>query len=193
MNLLEAIKGRRAVRTYLPRAVDDDAIHELLRAAVQAPTALNAQEWVFAVVQGTAQLRGYSDRAKALLVGQSTPDDKTRAMAERLRNEEFNVFYDASTLIVIGVMQRGTYSEADVWLAAANLMLAAHGIGLGTCPIGLAVPLLNQPSVKRDLNLPEAGAWIAAIIVGYPSSAPAPVSRGEPRIRAWNRGASRPA
>ncbi|MCP6618222.1 nitroreductase family protein, partial [Klebsiella pneumoniae] len=78
-----------------------------------------------AVIQDTAQLRRYSDRAKALLLARTSGDAKTARYAELLGNPAFNIFYDAGTLIVIGAKERGKYTEADCWLAAANLMLAA--------------------------------------------------------------------
>jgi len=38
----------------------------------------------------------------------------------------------------------------DCALAAENLMLAAHGVGLGSCWIGLAQGLLNTPDGNKD-------------------------------------------
>jgi nitroreductase len=47
------------------------------------------------------------------------------------------------------------------WLAAENLMLAAHAMGLGTCVIGSAVPALNTPKSKAELNIPSECTAIA--------------------------------
>lgn len=88
--------------------------------------------------------------------------------------------------MAIGAAEPGTYTEADCWLAAEVLMLAAYDAGLGTCPIGFAVPVLNAPDVKRELGFPDAGVVVAPIIVGYPS-APAPdVPRNDPRVVSWS-------
>ena len=100
----------------------------------------------------------------------------------------FNIFYDASTLIVIGVAERGTYADADCWLAAANLMLAATEAGLGTCPIGFAIPVLNAPEVKKEIGLPPAGVAVAPVLVGYATTPPPPVPRAAARIVSWSRG-----
>lgn len=131
MNVIEAIHARRAVRAYSSRTVDEATVRSLLLAAVHAPTAMNEQSWVFAVVQNREQLARLSDRAKAMLLDQASPDSKTRQYNSRLQDPEFNIFYDASTLVVIGSRQRGTYTDADCWLAAENLMLAACDAGLG--------------------------------------------------------------
>jgi nitroreductase len=158
-----------------------------LRAAVYAPSALNAQPWLFAVVQDTKILKRYSDRAKVLLLDRASADPKASRYVPLLRNEAFNIFYDAGTLIAIGVAEPGQYADADCWLAPEALMLAAVDAGLGTCPIGFAVPVLNTREVKRELQFPEAGAVLAPIIVGYPTVTPPAVARAEPRIVSWAR------
>jgi nitroreductase len=187
MNVLEAIEARRAVRTYSPRMVDEATIRSLLRAAVHAPTALNEQLWVFAVVQDAKQLRRWSDRAKGILLDQVSSDPKTRRYNPHFVDPRFNIFYDASTLIVIGSRERQTYTDADCWLAAQNLMLAACEVGLGSCPIGFAIPLLNTPAVKEELRFPEGAVAVAPIIVGYPIAAPPAVPRADPVILSWTR------
>jgi nitroreductase len=187
MNVLEAMRARRAVRSYTSRPIDEEVVRTLLRAAVQAPSAMNAQPWLFAVVQDRARLKRYSDSAKALLAEQAKSDAKARHYVDRLSDPSFNIFYDAGTLVAIGVGERGSYSEADCWLAAQNLMLAARDAGLATCPIGFAVPILNTPGVRQELEFPSAGVVVAPIIVGYPSAWPPAVPRGEPRIVSFAR------
>jgi nitroreductase len=185
MNLREAIHARRAVRAFKPDTIDETTVRQLLHEAVQAPSAMNAQPWVFSIVQDRTRLRLYSDRAKQLMLELSVTEPKARAYADMLRNEAFNIFYDAGTLVVIGVRERTAFSEADGWLAAQNLMLTACESGLGTCCIGFAVSLLNLPDVKQELGIPAEGAAIAPIIIGYPGSAPPAVARKEPYIGAW--------
>jgi nitroreductase len=51
MNVTEAIFARRAIRAYSSREVDEATIRMLLRAAVQAPSAMNRQPWLFSIVQ----------------------------------------------------------------------------------------------------------------------------------------------
>jgi len=187
MELLEAIYSRRATRSYLPEPVSDETVRRLLEVAVQAPSAMNAQPWRFVVIQDTARLHRYSERAKALLLQRMGGDDKSRHYAERLSSRAFNIFYDASTLVVICGPAAGPYVQADCWVAAQNLQLAARALGLGTCCIGFAVPALNDPEVKAELDIPPDIAAIAPLIVGTPRSAPPPVPRAGPQILSWFR------
>jgi nitroreductase len=187
MNVIEAIGARRAIRAYLPRVVDEATVRSLLSAAVHAPNAMNEQLWRFAVVQDKKQLASWSDRAKRMLLDQASSDPKTRHYNPRLADPRFNIFYDASTLVVIGSRERGTYTDADCWLAAENLMLAACEAGLGSCPIGLAVPLLNTPEAKEELRFPSTAVVVAPILLGYPSAAAPAPPRAEPQILSWTR------
>ena len=187
MQVLEAIHQRRAVRDYLERPVADETIHALLQAAVEAPSAMNRQPWRFAVIQDAVRLKVYSDLAKQHLLLQMASDAKASHYRELLEAPEFDIFYNAGTLIVICAEAPGKYADADAWLAAENLMLAACDMGLGTCPIGFAVEVLNTPAVKHELHLPPGGVAIAPILVGYPRETPKTVPREAPKILVWHR------
>lgn len=185
MSVLHAIYARRAIRDYTPKVPEESTIQELLQAAVQAPTAMHGEPWGFVVVQDTALLKSYSDRAKDLVLATAPRDAKTSRYATLLASPLFNIFYDANTLVVICATSQGPYTTADCWLAAENFMLAACGLGLGTCCIGFALPLLNTAEVKAELGIPEDGAAVAAIILGYPSEIPPAPGRRAPAILCW--------
>ncbi|HEX8789403.1 MAG TPA: nitroreductase family protein [Polyangiaceae bacterium] len=187
MNVLEAIQIRRAVRAYTSEVIDEATVRRLLDAAVLAPNAMNEQAWLFSVVQNKDTLKRWSDRAKSLLLDQTSADPKTQHYNPLLIDPNFNIFYDAGTLVVIASKVRGTYTDADCWLAAENLMLAACEIGLGSCPIGFAVPVLNTPQVKKELNLPESAVAVAPIIVGRPRTMSARPPRSAPQVTTWLR------
>ena len=102
-----------------------------------------------------------------------------------VKQKDFNVFYNASTLIVIYSTFEGPFVNADCWLAAENFMLAAYAKGLGTCPIGLALLALNSPDWKEELNIPADAMAIAPIIVGWPAVKPLPTDRNQPTVFSW--------
>lgn len=192
--VLDAIYRRRAVRAYAEPQPSDTAIRALLEAAVHAPTAMHAEPWKFIVIQDRAMLKRYSERAKSMMLADVHRHvDHFPGRSERqehlamLADPAFNIFYDASTLIVICCDAVGRFTEADCWLAAQNLMLAAYAENLGTCCIGFAIPVLNAPDVKRELGIPESGAAVAPVIVGIARTQPDPVARKAPDILCWLR------
>ena len=184
--ILRAIHERRAIRSFRPEAVPERLIRDLLAAAVCAPSAMRMEPWGFAVVQDKATLQRYSDRAKAALLktGLAGLGLKEEYVAT-LENPSYNIFYDASTLIVICRRTAGSFADADCWLAAENVMLAAPGLGLGTCCIGFALAVLSAPDIKHELCIPDEGAAVAPIIVGFPSGTTKRVARRPPEILRW--------
>ena len=193
-DIIDAIYQRRAVRAYTPQQPDDGAIRELLNAAVQAPTAMHEEPWAFLVIQDKAVLKRLSDRSKTMLLDEirgggelAQHESIKRRMLPMLGDPGFNIFYDAGTLIVICAKPHGPYAQADCWLAAENLMLAACAKALGTCCIGFAVPVLNHAEVKRELGIPLDVTAVAPIIVGYACAAVAPVPRKPPHLLRWIR------
>lgn len=195
VGVFAAIHGRRSVRDFASTHVDEKTIRALLDAAVQAPTAVHEEPWCFVVVQDAAILRRISDRAKGfwrehLAAGAPAPRADTppaglSALARRLADPEFSIFYNAGTLVVIAAKPLGPFVTADCWLAAENLMLAAYGLGLGTCCIGFALSALNSQAVKAEIGIPADVTAVAAIIVGEPASTPPPVGRRPPQILSW--------
>jgi nitroreductase len=187
MSIMEAIHKRSSVRSYLPERLDQTTICTLLAAAVRAPTAVHLEPWVFAILQDTSTLKRLSDRAKPLFL-----EEVHRAHLDRqghtldiFAKPEFNMFYNASTLIIICGKPMGPFVIADCWLAAQNLMLAACSMGLGTCVIGAAVPALNTPDIKAELGIPDELIPIAPIIVGVPRDETPPTARKEPEVLFW--------
>ncbi len=190
MTALEAIYARRATRAYHNEPVDRATIETLLNAAVHAPTAMHLEPWTFLIVQDRALLKRLSDRAKAIAQTPRGADHRELARAPSraaavLGDPNFNIFYDAGTLIVICAKPMGPFVSADCWLAAENLMLAATALGLGTCPIGFALPALADPEVKAELGIPRDVTAVAPIIVGVPAVTLPMQPRRPPEILSW--------
>jgi len=193
ISALDAIYRRRATRAFASAPVGDAAILELLRAAVQAPTAMHLEPWAFVIVQDPAVLALISERAKTIA---ATPDGhhhrrlaraQQTGMPAMFSDPNFNIFYDAGTLIVICARPVSVFATADCWLAAENLMLAATALGLATCPIGFAQMALGDPAIKAELGIPVDVTPVVPIIVGVAASEPPPTSRREPEIVSWKK------
>jgi len=170
MNLRDVLYGRRSVRTYTSEKLDKTTIEVLLDAAVHAPTAVHEEPWQFVVIQDKSLLNRLSDRAKKLVAEeiQKNPTDQGKHLLAIVSNPEFNIFYDASTLIAIAVKPMSAFVTADAWLAAENMLLAAYGLGLGSCVIGFGVSVLNTAETKKELGIPAEMLVVAPMIFGKP-------------------------
>jgi len=153
VEILKLIKGRRSVRRFTEKKVSPEALRTLIESAVWAPSGSNAQAWEFVVLESFED-KGLMDRLTPFLPGLSeTPPamiwlcvdmEKEKAKAGKLGVE------------VMGIM--------DISMAAQNIMLLAHGMGMATC----AIRGFNEDVVRLALELPEHISPELLLVLGYP-------------------------
>lgn len=184
INVLDTIIARRSVRNFKKKNVDSATIDKLLEAAIHAPSTMNQQPWSFVIIQNKSLLKNISDLAKPLLFReiQKNKSKNTTHTFDVFENSNFNIFYNANTLILICGNGKLQFFDADCWLAAGNLMLAASAMGLGSCVIGSALPALKSPEIKLQLNIPRDIYVVVPIIIGYPNELPIATPRKSPVI-----------
>ncbi|MBW1943361.1 MAG: nitroreductase, partial [Deltaproteobacteria bacterium] len=81
-------------------------------------------------------------------------------------NEGSCNFYGAPTAIILTVDQ--VFSSArltDMGIVVGYLVLAAHALGLGTCPIGLITAFDDE--IKEELSLADEKEVVIGIALGY--------------------------
>ena len=181
MDLVEAIHGRRSTRAFTSQSVSGAVLQKLIDAAIHAPSAVNLQPWHFTVVRNAGLMDRISASSKNHMLAGIREGKNPEAFEQHLKDPNFHIFYHAPVLVVISArtVQWGT---EDVALAAENLMLAAHGEGLGTCWIGFAQQWLATEEGKRLIEVAPDCMPIAPIIVGYPHGLPPAVARNPPII-----------
>jgi len=183
MELKQAIFGRRAVRVFTSQSVDDITLRTLIDSAVQAPSAVNAQPWMFCVVRDRAVLDEISRKAKLFNLATTPAGLLSHHFEQLLSDPQFDIFYHAPVLILICSNRQSPWAVEDCALAAQNLMLSAYAAGLGTCWVGFAQKWLETSEAKSLLQLPPECQPVAPIIVGHPQATVAPVLREIPNIR----------
>lgn len=187
LTAIEAIHQRRSVRNFTAQTLDRATVQSLLDAAVRAPTAMGQEPWAFLVIQDQSVLNRLSTTSKDMLREEAKKSDSpsSQHLLHIADNAEFHVFHQASTLVVICGRFTGPFVEADCWLAAENLMLAACAGGLGTCVIGFAVEAMNTAAWKAELKIPAEMTVIAPIIIGTPAGEEPRTPRKPPNILFW--------
>lgn len=98
MELMEALRTRRAVREFTDDPVEEDVIEELIGAAILAPSAVNLQPSGFVVVQGVERLDGLSVEAKRYVQAHLPPGSP---LAIHAADPAFAIFHGATALVVI--------------------------------------------------------------------------------------------
>ncbi|MDQ1334171.1 MAG: Nitroreductase [Thermodesulfobacteriota bacterium] len=200
MELLKAIEERRSTRAFLERPVDHDKIETLIRLATQAPSAINLQPYELTIVSGKekqrlSRLLVKRMRERNISCGPGAKSPLPEYFVERERglfnvirpnlpeqtpfqdfiNEGSCHFYGAPTAIVITIDQ--VFSSArltDIGVLVGYLVMSAHALGLGTCPIGLITAF--DDDIKESLNIPDKKKVVIGVAVGYPDPE-APINR----------------
>ncbi|MEO8302102.1 MAG: nitroreductase, partial [Rhizomicrobium sp.] len=182
MEVLDAIRRRRAVRDYKPDRLSAAVLRQLIAAASWAPSAMNEQPWHFTVVTDAALLDEISRRSKTWMLERVATMPRSDHFRDILADPHFNIFYHAPALIVVSASSDGQWRAEDCALAAQNLMLAALDQDLGSCWIGFAQGWLDTEEGHNLLGLSRQSRVVAPVIVGYPRAAPPPVPRKSPVI-----------
>jgi len=172
MELMDAIRQRRAVRDFMVRRVERSTVQELIDAAILAPSAMNLQPWAFAVMLDAERINGYATRARTWLLEHFSETSHDPSLRKVLEDPKHVLFYHAPALVLVLATSPEAQAREDCCLAAENFLLAARAQGLGTCWIGLARPWLDLPSIKAEFKIPERYQVVAPLVVGHPQAWP---------------------
>ena len=145
MDALEVLKKRRSVREYQDKPIPKDALEKIVDAGRFAATARNVQPWEFVVVTQPEILRKIADLAE-------------------------NARFIAQAKACIAVFSSDTkYYLEDGCAATVNMLLAATGLGIGSCWVaGDKKPYCSE--ISRLLNAPAAFKLVSMVSLGYPQS-----------------------
>ncbi|MHB9155450.1 MAG: nitroreductase family protein [Endomicrobiales bacterium] len=165
----QIINGRRSIRKYLDRPVEEEKLAAVLAAACAAPSACNAQPWRYVAVTDPALrqrlceegLGGvvpntWAKSAPAVIVACSETSLFTHTLAERVQGVEYHLI--------------------DLGISLEHLVLKAAELDLGTCFIGW----FKGKAIGRLLQLPSSWKVECLVTLGYPSEVPSPTPRKKP-------------
>jgi len=179
----ELLKKRRSIRDFQEKEVSPDIVKEILQESCLAPSASNGQPCQFIIINNRQMMKKLSDESKKNLL-QDFAENKSSlnpGYVDMLKNETFNVFYNAPCLIYVIGPKSVRSLDVDCALAASYIMLSATQRGLGTCWINLGSYIRDQ-KLKTELGIPDDCRIVAPIIIGYPKEIPASSERHAPQI-----------
>ena len=154
--MLDVIRKRRSVRSYLPRDVEEEKVADVLAAALAAPTAWGTRAWEFVVVRDPATREALST---------ATPYAAFVARAP-------------VAVVVAYDPRKGKRFHEDASIAAEHIHLEAVHQGLGSCFVQIADsegPHGDAEAyVKGVLGIPEEFRVQCIMPLGYPAARPEP-------------------
>ncbi|MEW8973119.1 MAG: nitroreductase family protein [Tissierellaceae bacterium] len=168
MDIIEGIMTRTSIRKFTGEIIDKQQLDTLLKAGFQAPTAHNFQPWEFIVVQDREilqEIKNFHKYAKMVM--------------------------DAGTAIIVCgdmVKQRNRgFLTCDTSAAIQNMLLAAHGLGLGAVWCGIYDKEELVDNMRKTLQLPENILPVGMVVVGNKKEDRTPIDRYDENKIHYNR------
>jgi nitroreductase len=150
------IMARRSVRKYLDKPVEHEKLEAVALAGINAPSAMNRQNWAVRIIENQALLADVKDMCR-----------------------------HAPNLICVCTPANGG-GELDAGLLGENMMLAAQAMGLGTCCLGGPVRWLNSNAKAKffldRLDIPADYRLNYILAIGYPDECPDAKPRDESKV-----------
>lgn len=159
--------ARRSVRKYTDRIIPMDIINQLLKCGTAAATGSNQQPWGFALIQDKKEIANLNDLTKSYVKNNLDKLPYLAQYSKWLDNPEVSLFHHAANLLIIYGNTESHWYTYDCSMLAANVMLAAAGMGLGTCWIGFAEHTLNTPEFKAQYKVPASYELVCPMTIGY--------------------------
>jgi nitroreductase len=152
-SFFDLLKNRRSIRKYLPKAVEQDKIDLITKAALMSPASKRSNPWEFIVVQSSETLQKLSD---------------CRPHGSQFLAES-----------PLGIIVTADTTKTDVWMedasiAAILMQLQVQDLGLGSCWIQIYGrnkddETTTESYIRNLLNIPEHFAVLCIISIGYPN------------------------
>ena len=152
MEAIEALMTRKSDRKFTKQNIGDEDIKTILKAGMSGPSCTNARDWIFLVVKNRDTLNRMADA--------------NGKYAQPLRTANAGI-------LVCGDLDRAYKSAKDYWIidgaiAAQNMIIAAHALGIGSVWLG-TYPQMDRVSKQAELfGLPETAIPHSIIAFGYP-------------------------
>jgi nitroreductase len=173
VDVFDAIAGQRACRAFTDADVPDDLVEQVLTAATRAPSAENAQPWVFVVVRNVEARVAIGELMREAWEGGARQHSEGRLSAGLLADVDRGAtggIAGAPVLVVVGADTTRCLPQtvgSSVFPAVQNLLLAATALGLGSALTTLAT--LDAEAIRRLTALPETVEPVAVVPLGWPA------------------------
>ncbi len=163
-----AIFKRVSVRDFTDEKVSDKDIEMILRAGMQAPSAVNQQPWEFLVCKDIDVIRGFSE---------------TGGYARSLKTAQvLLVLYYRETV------SHPMFTMQDMGACAENCLLEVAELDLGAVWMGIAPKEDRMALVEETFGKIENAKPFCLIAIGHPNNKPEQVSRySEDRVHYYKK------
>lgn len=191
MDVAQAIRKRRAVRSYTDAQIDPEVLDRVLSLGLRAPTGSGAQSWAFVVIQD-ADVRAklvqlvHDGAAKYFALmrpkAEGATDEEHAAWGREYVQTVLGSYLNVPVWVLGVLVPRRNYpgpmaewgqmdDVVSVAFAMQNLMLAARAEGLGTVPT-TAFWKFEEARLRELLGLNDEVRPLILTPIGVPTAFP---------------------
>lgn len=163
-SLERALLNRFSCRRYTPEVVAPQIIDRIANVALRTPSQCNRQ---------SSRVHYFSDKKviDSLL--------KLQGGAEGFKESVFNLFVVTSEMSAWSGVKARSQAYVDGSLTAMQVLNACQALGLGACPLNLAVTNSRELRICEAGNISKGDRLIMMIAFGYPEKVNLVVARSE--------------
>lgn len=176
--VIENILSRRTIRKYQDRQISSEELNEILMAGIYAPNAGSRQSAIIVACQDgeiNKQL-GKLNHAEFIKISQNRPHSNEPTSTKEQPsiaddNTIHDAFYCAPTVVTLFAPAGWQNFFADCCVAAENIMLAAHSLGIGSCMVARAEGTFANEygkKLKQSWGIEKDYEAMIHITLGYP-------------------------
>ena len=164
MDALEALRGRRSIRSYENNPVKRDLIETIVDAGRLAATGRGVEPWEFLVV---------------------TDSGMRTKLAEIC---DYGKFISQAPVCIVVLCKDTKYYLEDGSAATQNMLVTAHALGLASCWVA-GDKKHYADKIIRMLGVPQGFKLICLVSIGYPSADQPPRKSKRPleEVLHWER------
>ena len=176
MELKEAIYGRRSVRKYSDRMVEDDVLKEIMEAAMWAPSGVNLQPWYYVVVRTPESMARFRQVMTKVSEGNRAHLEERFAAHPEVAESSIAFIRNMGNapVAVQAFRDKPDYSWAlqdegivqSIAASMENLLLSAYDHGVSSCWL-TAPAQAHMTGEIRDESAPGHGELVAIAVLGY--------------------------
>jgi len=163
-DVLKAIFERNSCRSYTGKPLTQEQVDTLVKAALAAPSAVNAMPWHIIMCTDKAIIDEMDAEAMAEM---AKAEDK--GLYQRMMDRGGKMYYNAPAMMVVLSDDAKAWGTMDSGILIENVALAAHSMGLGNVICGMAALSFNGPKgeeYKKHFKFKEGHTFAIAILVG---------------------------
>ncbi|WEG12568.1 nitroreductase [Pullulanibacillus sp. KACC 23026] len=171
MDVLEAIHTRQSIGKVKSDPVDQSLIEQILELATRAPNHRHTEPWRFYVMTGAGREvlgNAYTDIALEKVANLTEKDRALIAEKQKEKAERAPVVIAVAAAYSSDDEIQQKEERAATHAAIENMLLAAHGLGLGA--IWRTGEPAYHPRMREAFHLEDYEDLVGFVYIGYPDS-----------------------